>query len=67
MIGLFGAIGKQYGGPAVRRTVSGYVTLFTNTPALVQIFLLYYALPDAGIMLSSMTAVLLGLSLNAGA
>jgi His/Glu/Gln/Arg/opine family amino acid ABC transporter permease subunit len=67
LIGLFGAIGKQYGGPAVRRTVSGYVTLFTNTPALVQIFLLYYALPDAGIMLSSMTAVLLGLSLNAGA
>jgi polar amino acid transport system permease protein len=29
--------------------------------------LLYYALPDAGILLSSMTAVLIGLTLNAGA
>ena len=46
---------------------SSYVTFFTNTPALVQIFLLYYALPDAGILLSSMTAVLIGLTLNAGA
>jgi polar amino acid transport system permease protein len=46
---------------------SSYVVFFTNTPALVQIFLLYYALPDAGIQLSSMTAVLIGLTLNAGA
>lgn len=67
LIGLFGAVGKQYGGTAVRRGIDAYVMLFTNTPALVQIFLLYYALPDAGIMLASMTAVLIGLSLNAGA
>ncbi|MFC3712813.1 ABC transporter substrate-binding protein/permease [Sphingoaurantiacus capsulatus] len=67
VIGLFGAVGKQYGGNAVRRVIDAYVTLFTNTPALVQIFLLYYALPDAGIKLASMTAVLIGLSLNAGA
>ena len=33
----------------------------------MQIYLLYYALPDAGILLSSMTAVLIGLTLNAGA
>lgn len=66
-IGVFGAIGKVYGGPVSRRTASYYVTFFTNTPALVQIFLLYYALPDAGVLLSSMAAVLIGLTLNAGA
>jgi polar amino acid transport system permease protein len=66
-IGIFGALAKVYGGPISRRVANGYVVFFTNTPALVQIFLLYYALPDAGVLLSSMTAVLIGLTLNAGA
>ncbi len=67
LIGLGGALAKVYGGPALKKTASTYVTALTNTPALVQIFLLYYALPDAGILLGSMTAVLIGLVLNAGA
>ena len=67
VIGLGGALAKVYGGPALRKTASTYVTALTNTPALVQIFLLYYALPDAGILLGPMTAVLIGLVLNAGA
>ena len=67
VIGLGGALAKVYGSPALRKTASSYVTALTNTPALVQIFLLYYALPDAGILLGPMTAVLIGLTLNAGA
>ena len=67
LIGIFGAVGKVYGSALTRRIISSYVTFFTNTPALVQIFLLYYALPDAGVMLSSMTAVIIGLTLNSGA
>ena len=66
-IGIFGAVAKVYGGPVSSRIASSYVVFFTNTPALVQIFLLYYALPSAGILLGSMTAVLIGLTLNAGA
>ena len=66
-IGIFGALAKVYGGPVSSRIARSYVVFFTNTPALVQIFLLYYALPDAGILLSSMTAVLIGLTLNSGA
>lgn len=66
-IGIFGALAKVYGGSVSSRIANGYVVFFTNTPALVQIFLLYYALPDAGVLLSSMTAVLIGLTLNAGA
>ncbi len=66
-VGIFGALAKVYGGPLSSRIANGYVTFFTNTPALVQIFLLYYALPDAGVLLSSMTAVLIGLTLNSGA
>lgn len=67
IIGIFGALAKAYGGPVSRRIATYYVTFFTNTPALVQIFLLYYALPEAGILLSSMAAVLIGLTLNSGA
>jgi len=47
--------------------VDGYISFFTNTPLLVQIFFLFYALPDAGIFLDSYEAVLAGISLNAGA
>jgi polar amino acid transport system permease protein len=67
LIGIFGAIAKVYGGSWSRRIANGYVVFFTNTPALVQVFLLYYALPDAGILLGPLTAVLIGLTLNAGA
>jgi polar amino acid transport system permease protein len=66
-LGLFGALGKVYGPRPLQRVINGYVVFVTNTPALVQIFVLYYALPDAGILLDSMTAVLLGLTLNSAA
>jgi polar amino acid transport system permease protein len=39
--------------PWLRRLVAGYVALFMNTPVLVQIFFLFFALPEAGIVLSS--------------
>jgi polar amino acid transport system permease protein len=67
LIGLFGALGKTSGGPLTRRLVNAYVVFFTNTPALVQIYFLFFALPDFGILLPPMTAVLIGLTLNAGA
>lgn len=67
VIGLFGAIGKVYGGRASRYLIQAYVIFFTNTPALVQIFFLFYALPEVGILLDPLPAVLIGLVLNAGA
>lgn len=67
LIGIAGAIAKAYGGRFASKSASTYVVFFTNTPALVQIFLLYYALPDLGLLLSPMTAVLIGLTLNSGA
>jgi polar amino acid transport system permease protein len=66
-IGLFGALAKTSGGPVGRRLAHAYVTFFTNTPQLVQIFFIFFALPEFGIRLSSYEAVLLGMTLNAGA
>jgi len=67
LIGTLGAAGKSFGGPTLRRGIDAYVVFFTNTPQLVQIYFLYFALPDAGILLSSYAAVLIGMTLNAGA
>ena len=67
LIGLAGAAAKTFGGLAARRIAQGYVVFFTNTPALLQIYLFYYGLPEVGILLPSFTCVLLGLTLNAGA
>ncbi len=67
IIGAAGAMGKVYGRRGVRRLVQAYVLFFTNTPALIQIFVLFYALPDYGIMMSPFMASTIGLTLNAGA
>jgi polar amino acid transport system permease protein len=67
VMGLFGAFVLTYGRSLLKRLVRGYITFFTNTPAVVQIFFLFYALPEAGILLDSFTAVTLGLTLNSAA
>ncbi len=67
VIGLLGAMAKTFGGPVLSGTANVYVTFLTNTPQLVQIYFLFFALPDAGILMSPYQAVLLGMTLNAGA
>ncbi len=67
VIGLLGATGLTYGGRLTRALVGAYVTFFTNTPGLVQIYFYFYAMPEFGVVLTSYQAVLLGLTLNAGA
>jgi polar amino acid transport system permease protein len=67
LIGLAGASTLAYGPRPARMLVRGYVSFFTNTPQLVQIFFLFFALPEFGILLSPVQAVLIGMTLNAGA
>jgi len=67
IIGTLGAMAKTFGGRFVSGLTNAYVVFFMNTPQLVQIFFIYFALPDAGILLTSYEAVLIGMTLNAGA
>ena len=67
VIGTVCAAIKSFGPRGLSSIVDAYVTFFINTPQLVQIYFLYFALPDAGILLSSYNAVLIGMTLNAGA
>lgn len=67
VIGLFGAAALTYGAWPLRALVTAYVRFFTYTPQLVQVFFLFFALPEVGIILSPVAAVLIGMTLNAGA
>lgn len=67
LIGLVGAAVLSFGPWPARALVGAYVRFFTWTPQLVQIFFLFFALPEIGIILSPVTAVLIGMTLNAGA
>ncbi len=67
LIGLAGAAVLTWGPWPARALVGAYVRFFTWTPQLVQIFFLFFALPEVGITLSPVTAVLIGMTLNAGA
>lgn len=44
-----------------------YIWVVRGTPLLVQLFILYFGLPQLGIELSSMSAGILGIGLNTGA
>jgi cystine transport system permease protein len=44
-----------------------YVSFFRGTPLLVQLFMIYYGLPQLGIELDPLPAALIGFSLNMGA
>ena len=66
-IGLPASLIRVYGGPWLRRIIIGYVTLFRGTPLLIQLFVVYYGLPDLGLTFSRFTAAYLTLGLNSGA
>lgn len=51
----------------IKGVSSAYVWFFRGTPLLVQIFIIYYALPLAGISLTRWQAGIAALSLNSGA
>jgi polar amino acid transport system permease protein len=66
-LGLLAAIGRVYGGKAVSYLSIGYIELFRGTPLLVQLFLIYFGLPDFGVKFDRMTAAWIALALNSGA
>src|SRR5258708_11332800 len=45
LIGLLFASLKSFGGTGLRRLANVYVIFFTNTPALIQIYFLYFGRP----------------------
>lgn len=66
VIGLLCALIQYYKIPVIRRVVAVYIELSRNTPLLVQLFFLYFGLPKIGIVLTSETCAIAGLSFLGG-
>lgn len=58
---------RTFGHPVIRKAANGYAMIFRGTPLLVQLFLLYFGLPNLGIYLDAYTAAVTGFILCSGA
>ena len=67
VIAVFGALGRSFGPAPVRWLVTAYVELIRNTPLLVQLYIVFFALPGIGVKLDSDSAAVVALSANLGA
>src|SRR5690606_14230916 len=66
-VGLLFAMGRLAGPAWLRWTVTGVVEFLRSTPLLIQIFFLYYVMPEFGLTLDAMPAGVLALGLHYGA
>ncbi|WP_027207126.1 amino acid ABC transporter permease [Butyrivibrio fibrisolvens] len=67
LIGLAGAAILHFKVRILKNITGIYIELFRNTPLLVQLFFLYFALPKVGIKITAQTCGVLGLGLLGGA
>jgi polar amino acid transport system permease protein len=65
--GLAAGIARLYAPAPIRWLASTYVEVFRGTSALVQLFWLFFVLPQFGLSLEPFTVAVLGLGLNVGA
>jgi len=63
-LGLLVALSRLYAPPVIRVCAAVYIESIRGTPLLIQLFLIFYGLPHAGIRLSPFVAAVLGLGLN---
>jgi polar amino acid transport system permease protein/putative glutamine transport system permease protein len=67
LLGVVAALMRTAASPLARRAADIYVDVFRNIPFIVQLFFLFYGLPEIGIMLSAFGTGVLALSLAGGA
>jgi polar amino acid transport system permease protein len=67
VLGVLGAVARRSRLWPLRLIGAAYVEAIRNTPALVQIFLVYFGLPFFGIHLPAFVAGVVALAINAGA
>lgn len=65
-VGLFCALIRYYKVPLLSPLTGLYIELSRNTPLLIQLFFLYFALPNLGIKLSSFQCCIIGLTFLGG-
>lgn len=64
LLGISLTLTRLYGPPVASFAATAYIEVFRGTPLLIQLFILYYGLPNIGITLSPLVAAILGLGMN---
>ncbi len=67
VIGITAGSIRAFGSPLVVRIGDGYAALFRGTPLVVQLFILYFGLPNLGIYFTPYWAAVTGFILCSGA
>jgi polar amino acid transport system permease protein len=67
VLGFFVAVARRFGPRWLNLALGAYVELFRGTPFLIQLFLLYFGGPYAGLSLDPIPAGLVGLSVYGAA
>lgn len=67
VVGLAFALGRRSKHRVISWPTAGLVEFVRSTPLLVQLYFLYFALPDAGLRLGRMQALVIGLGIHYGA
>jgi polar amino acid transport system substrate-binding protein len=57
-------LGRLYGGPWLKSLCVAYLEITRGTPLLIQLYVLYYGLPNLGIHLNAFVAAVLGVGFN---
>ena len=64
VLGLIITILRLYGRPPLSTAATAYIEIYRGTPLLIQLYILYYGLPNIGISLSPLLAAFIGLGMN---
>ncbi len=64
VLGLLIALIRIYGPAPAGTAAAAYVEIYRGTPLLIQLFIIYYGLPNIGITLSPVVAAIIGLGMN---
>jgi polar amino acid transport system permease protein len=67
IVGVLIAVGRVYGNKLISSFCFLYTLFFRGAPLLVQLFILYFALPSIGLYLTPFTAAVIGFILCSGA
>ncbi len=64
MIGLSIALGRLYGPTILRRPLALYVEVVRGTPLVLQLYVIFFLLPEIGVNIAAFWAAILGLAIN---
>jgi len=67
LIGILAGVIRTFGNPIAKKIGNAYAAVFRGTPLVIQLFILYFGLPNIGIYMTPYVAAVVGFTLCSGA